>query len=319
MRENLTSQEILCQNSYFFNNFAKCQLRDDLSDNLQKVFMLIFCINIFLLGKNVLNIVMVAKLSKIKRVTDMKAFNYALLPLIITQLILYSNSFIESYGNTGYSLSVYQSLAVFQVLLLNSIMAYGAYLWMMMIFNMSFNNEKKKLVKFFFVVSILLNSIFCLYLGFTPFIFGLDDTTWWPDFQLTAQITMILVTLSTLINGVFFSVGSFYASSFLKTSQTIKVANKQLVCDLMLLAGIFSLIRVAQDFIQSFWPFVMTIKQNSVVLNDWSYPIYIFLYIVIANLIPTGIFLQRYSPSILSNQNFEESSAAIFNDNHHDM
>jgi hypothetical protein len=105
-----------------------------------------------------------------RRMADMGAFNYALLPLILIQLFLYSNSFLVSLGYEGYTLSLYQFSSILQVLALNSIMAYGAYLWLLMIFKMSFNNKKKVIVEISFYICVALNSAFLFYLGLSIFL-----------------------------------------------------------------------------------------------------------------------------------------------------
>jgi carbon starvation protein CstA len=81
--------------------------------------------------------------------------------------------------------------------------------------------------------------------------------------------------------------------------------------NLALLGGVFSLIRVVQDAIQSFWSSIMILKEDSIRNNDWVYPIYIFIYMMGANFIPVAILLQRNTP-IKTTQKYEESSAAIY-------
>jgi hypothetical protein len=56
--------------------------------------------------------------------------------------------------------------------------------------------------------------------------------------------------------------------------------------------------RVLQDSLASFVPLISNLKENSVAVNGWGYPIYLFFYIMISNIIPIFIFLIRYTPSI---------------------
>jgi hypothetical protein len=261
--------------------------------------MLLFCVNLILLGKNVLNLIVIKKFEKIKKIKHMKTFNIWLFPTILLQLLLYANSFLENVGIGGYPLILYQIIASTQVLALNSLMALGGYLWLEMIFRMSFNNMKKLFVSWCFRVCCTLNIIFFLFATITPILSNLQDVTWWPDFEFQANIIMIMVTFSTVANGIFFSVGSFYAYRF---------ENKKLVCDLTLLAGIFSLIRIIQDFLQTIGTGIGTLKEESVAVNGWGYPIYVLIYLIVSNVIPTLIFLQRYSPSLEKNEYRDNNS-----------
>ena len=182
---------------------------------------------------------------------------------------------------------------------------------MVMIFKMSFNNKKRNIVEAIFVLCCLLNLIFLLYCAILPLSSNLNDTTWWPDFQRKAQHIMALVTISTFVNGIFFAIGSLYASKYMTVYQNLQVSNQKLVCDLTLFAGIFSVIRIIQDAIQIFWPFISTLKENSVVTSGWGYPIYLLIYLALTNVIPVYLLLKRYTPSINEFESIGENTSAL--------
>lgn len=99
-------------------------------------------------------------------------------------------------------------------------MGYGGFLWISMICRMSFNNKRKHLVKFFFIVMIIINLGILIYEVAISAKENLQDSTWWADFSPYYIKMMILITISTTLNGIFFTAGSFYAYSFAKENTT---------------------------------------------------------------------------------------------------
>jgi len=308
--EDFSVSKIDCSNISIYETYAQCHIKDDISPNLRKIFMIIFVINLLLLIKNIKNLITIQKTDCFKKVKDMAVFNTLLLPTILLQIVLCANSFWLEMGITGYSLLIYGLIEVAQVLALNNLFSLGAYFWIKTMFRLSFNNAKIGIVKAIFILCTIMNFVFFLVISILLYNQKMNDTTLWVDVEGVIRLMYILVTLSTLVNGLFFSLGLLMASRISRKSLKQNLTNKNLASKLALFAAFVSLLRVAQDLIQSFGTVLSNIKFNSVLNNDWNFPLYLTFFLFIANILPEAIFLIKYSPPSNLNQLCKLDSAS---------
>lgn len=292
--------KIDCSNLSFYETYAQCHVRDDISSNLRKTFMMMFAISFLLLVKNIMNLITIQRADSFKKVKDMAVINIILLPTILLQMLLYANSFWLEMDMSGYSLFVYGLIEIAQVLALNNLFSLGAYFWIKTMFRLSFNNARIGIVKAIFILCTIMNFVFFLVISIFFYSQKMTDTTLWIEVEGVTRLMYILVTLSTLVNGLFFSLGLLIASKISRTTLKQDPSNRNLVTNLALLAALVSLLRVAQDLIQSFGTVLANIKFNSVINNDWNFPLYLTFFLFIANIIPEGIFLIKYCPQFNS-------------------
>jgi len=282
-----------CSDEALYDQYAQCIIRDDITSKLRITFIALFIINCALLAKNIYNLVVIHRLKKTKNLGHMAIFNALLLPTILFQMALYANSIFLELGLPGYSLMVYGMIEMCQVITLNNLFALGAYFWMKMLFRLTFNNARIKSVKVIFILCCILNLAFLAITCFSFFHNNINDETQWADIQESVELMYLLAGSSTVINGLFFSLGVFFGHRFTKNSSS----GKSFVSNLAILAALVSVLRVAQDFIQAVCRLLVDLKRNSVTNNDWNYSIYLTIFLLVANIIPLMIFLKRYAPN----------------------
>jgi len=259
--------------------------------------MIIFIINVLLLIKNLLNIFAIQKMDN-KKTKDMAVFNILLLPTILLQIFFYANAFWQELGMSGYSLIIYGLAEISQVLALNNLFSLGAYYWIKMMFRLSFNNAKIGKVKAIFILCSIMNFAFFFVISILFYGQKMNDNTLWISVEGVTRLMYVLVTLSTFVNGLFFTLGVLMGAKISRNSLKKDPSTGKTVSKLALLAALVSILRVAQDLIQSFGTVLSNIKFNSVINNDWNFPLYLIFFIMIANIIPEAIFLIKYSPHV---------------------
>jgi len=208
-------------------------------------------------------------------------------------MALYANSFWLELGFSGYSLMVYSILDMAQVIVLNNLFALGAYFWMKMLFRLTFNNARVKSVKKIFILCCVINFSFLVITTICFYHNSINNETKWLDVKEIVELMYLLCASSTIINGLFFSLGVFFGYRFTRNSSS----GQSFVSNLAILAALISVLRVAQDFIQAIWPRLFDLKRTSALNGDWNYSIYLIIFLLIANIIPEVIFLKRYAPS----------------------
>jgi len=284
---------INCTDEANYDLYAECILRDDITPQLHITFIILFVINCALLAKNICNLISIHRLKRTKNLKYMLIFNALLLPTILIQMALYANSFWLELGFSGYSLMVYSILDMAQVLVLNNLFALGAYFWMKMLFRLTFNNARVKSVKKIFILCCVINLAFLIITSLCFVHNSINDETKWADVKETVELMYLLCASSTIINGLFFSLGVFFGYRFTRNASS----GQSFVSNLAILAALISVLRVAQDLIQALWPLLVDLKRNSALNGDWNYSIYLIIFLLIANIIPEVIFLKRYAPS----------------------
>ena len=285
-----------CTNKKNYDLYAICFIRDDITDKLRIVFLIILALNFILLTFNIRNLFMIHQRSKFSNVMYMKIFNILLLPTILLQMSLYANSLWIVLGMEGYSVLTYQILEVLQVIVLNSIFALGAFLWMKMILRLSLNNAKVRVVKIIFIMCSILNLAFVIGTTISAIVSGLSDDSYWLNVKDIVTQMYLFVAISTIVNGLFFSLGVVFGLRIERQCSITSTSSNKIVSNLAVLAALVSALRVIQDFIQSLSSVIEDMKKNSVCNDDWIYPIYLMFFLIIANIVPETIFLIRYSP-----------------------
>ena len=285
-----------CTNETIYDLYAICFIRDDITDKLRIVFVIIFALNFILLTFNIRNLFMIHQRSKSSNVMYMKVFNILLLPTILLQMSLYANSIWIMFGMEGYSLLTYQILEALQVIALNSIFALGAFLWMTMILRLSLNNAKVRVVKIIFIICSIMNLAFVIGTTISAIVSGLSDDSYWSNVKDVVRQMYLIVAISTIVNGLFFSLGVVFGLRIERQCSITSKSSNKIVSNLAVLAALVCSLRVIQDFIESISSVIDNMKKSSVCNDDWIYPIYLMFFFVIANIIPETIFLIRYSP-----------------------
>ena len=261
------------------------------ASNISEIILLIPFI--LLLAKNIWNLILISKIQS-DSTRNMKIINIIVFIYILLQVTLLGEAFPVRFGYYGIpSFIIFQILSS-SVLTLSTSLTLAAYFWFSTIFNATFNNSRLPLLKSVCCLLISIN----VFGGLTIIIFSIinpatNETDISKTFNSFFNYSSYGIAASTVLNGVYFIYGCFILFKFINNeSFGIKSTIRSVTRSLILMTGLFTILRIINDLIQPIVNIVPFLENN-----PFLYGIYLFVYQLTTDALPVYILLSRFAPS----------------------
>lgn len=290
---------INCAFEYNYNSTAGCMLRDDIEKYSQIMYFVYFLVYLALLFKSLRSLVIICRIHNRTPSLNMSKINRIMFLFLITQLVFYSDGPLQLFFNRSIPLYIYLWVERIGIILLNTVLCLGGYVWIMTVFMVTLYNKYKVTLTITYSLLLVSNFFFSVYFTIIYFyqkVYDIDSTSTIP--KNYTLVTPICTIVSTGLNGLFFAMGCLLLRGYIRKNLYQNSSNEGLVLTKLSYAGVFIAgVRVLQNTFEV-WQIPERIKRNSAYGDTGTiwWAIYGAIYLGIVNLLPTLYFLKKYSP-----------------------
>ena len=276
-------------NDYINSTF--CLIHSDWQNgsNISSIIMLIpFS---FLLAKTIWNLILISKIqSNVSK--HMKIINILVFIFIVLEITLLGEAFPVRFDHYGIPSFIVFIILSISVLILSTSLTLAAYFWFSTIFTATFNNSRLPLLKVVCCFLISINVLGALVIIIFSVINPVSEKETNNTFQNFYYDASYGIAISTALNGIYFIYGCFILFNNIDDeSFGVKSTIKSVTKSLILMTGLFTILRIFNDLIQPIMKY--TPFQN----HQYSFGIYLFIYQLTTNALPTYILLSRFAPT----------------------
>ena len=289
-----------CNTPQHYDTYAICRYRDDITQGSQMVFTLYFLIFTVLFLKSIWNLVVIWKIQRYTPSYHMNRINHIICLFFIFQLLFYSDGPLQLLFNTVMPLYLYLFFQWVSIIMLNSALCIGGYVWIMTIFTASFNNRYKSIVQIVCPTLLVFNGLFLVYITSMLFYGSIHDS----DHNNISRIIFLRIAgiclmASTALNAAFFAIGCWSLRNYLTKNWVNFGTEEGTTLARLAIAGIIiSIIRLIQNLIAVFWNLPGMLKRNSALETNHWWAVYLAVYLLLVNILPALYFLQKYTPNL---------------------
>lgn len=292
---------VRCNDIENYKKYAGCALRDDITPETQIVFFCLMLLCLALFAKAAWNLIIIYRIHDQTHSSSMKLITQVIMVFYLVETIWFFDGPLQLFFNTELPLYLYHYFEDIGVLLLNSILCIGGYVWITTILMITLNNSKKMLVNGIYSCLLILNFLFFVYFTMAYFYELVHDDSIMSTVGIAfTKIPGTLLMISTALNGIFFGVGCVILRGYLHRNWVIFGDKEGVTLSRLAIIGVcISCLRVLQIILDLTWSLPEMIKKGTTVgeLWAWWWPIYGGVYLLIANILPSSFFLQKYAPN----------------------
>ena len=294
----LATTTINCTNHTIYEEYARCQLRDDIEWRLQTFFSLFVVVYLAIFAKAISNLLIINRIRRRTRSANMNKINIVIALFALFEIVYCLDGPLQLIFHVTIPLDWHLLVEHLGIISINTILCLGGYVWIVTVFTAMLYNKHNKALNYAYFTLLGSNLIFIIFFIISYLARGLHDHQKMENvLETLLNLDYLCTALSTALNGIFFAISCLMVRGYLKKNLLQSQDKEGLLLSRLALAGLVIVsLRVLQNVLNIF-DVPGYVKRNSITEENWGWAIYVFCYLTLVNVLPVLYFLKKYEPN----------------------